>query len=216
MTKNKPTPEEDMAAELLLKDADDALRQDQLKALWDEWGSTIIGVALMVIFGTMIGVGWQSWRYSVHTSQTTALIEAQNTVSGSYKGIANLVQAGQLASAQTPAIIYNQMVEAADAGLPREWDILAEWGTLRAAADLDEADKGEIANQIITLSKKRGNPYAPALLMEAALLKGENGDAQSAITLLETALNHELTAAIPTLKNQIEAYLNLYKQENPS
>lgn len=216
MAKDKQLPEDDIAAELLLKDADDALRQDKLQALWAEWGSTIIGVALMLVFGTMIGVGWKNWRYNVHTSQTKSLIEAQSDVSGSYKGIANLVQAGQLAATQSPTLIYNQMVEAADAGLPREWDILAEWGTLRTAADLDSANKDDIADKMVTLSKKRGNPYAPVLLMEAAIIKGENGDTDSAISLLDEAQSHELTSNIEQLNTQIEAYRHLYEAERKS
>lgn len=214
MAKKQKTPDEDMAAELLLKDADEALRQDQMKALWDEWGSTIIGVALMIIFGTMVGVGWKNWRYNVHTSQTTALIQNNpEALSDSYKGISNLITAGQIASANTPAILYNMTNNAANAGLPREWDILAEWGALRAQADLPDTDKIDIAQTMETLSKKRKNPYAPAMMMEAAILYGNDGQNDKAITLLNDAQNHPLTSQNITLQNEIETLLTLYKSE---
>jgi len=210
MAEKNKTPEEDMAAELLLKDADDALRQDQLRALWDEWGSTIIGIALMVIFGTMIGTGWQSWRHSVHTSQTSALINNTADISGSYQGVDAMVKAGTTTSINTPSMMYNLMNTAASSGLPREWDILAEWGQLRAVADIEGNDKNKIANDMVKLSKKSGNPYTPALLMEAAILKGNT---KESMTLLINALEHEKTSAVPQLKSQIESVIHLYKAD---
>jgi len=213
MAEQNKTPEEDMAAEMLLKDADDALRQDQLKALWDEWGSTIIGVALMVIFGTMIGVGWQSWQYKLHTTQTSALIQSGAEVSGEYAGIQNMMNAGQIATTQNPSMIYDLMNTASDSGLPREWDILAEWGKLRAVADIEGNDKNQIADDMITLSKKRGNPYTPALLMEAAILKGENGDKATALTLLNDAKSNGITSQNQILSQQIDSLIHLYSIE---
>jgi len=210
MAEKNQTPEEDMAAEMLLKDADDALRQDQLKALWDEWGSTIIGVALMVIFGTMIGTGWQSWRHSVHTSQTSALINNAPDISGSYQGIDAMIKAGATAPVNTPSMMYNLMNTAAESGLPREWDILAEWGKLRAVADIEGNDKNQIADDMIKLSKKRGNPYTPALLMEAAILKGNS---EESLSLLNQALDDEKTSAVPQLKSQIETLIHLYETD---
>lgn len=207
--KNK-TPEDDIAAELLLKDADDALRQDQLKALWDEWGSTIIGVALMIIFGTMIGTGWQSWRHNIHTSQTSALINNAPDISGSYQGIDAMIKAGATAQVNTPSMMYDLMNTAAESGLPREWDILAEWGKLRALTDIEGNDKNQIADDMIKLSKKRGNPYAAALLMEAAILKGNNGES---LSLLNQALEDEKISAVPQLKSQIETLIHLYETD---
>lgn len=210
MADKDKTPEDDMAAELLLKEVDDAMRQDQLKALWDEWGSTIIGVALMVIFGTMIGVGWQSWQYKTHTAQTSALIQNNDGVSGSYKGIDALAKAGATAQLSTPSMMYDLMNTAAESGLPREWDILAEWGKLRAVADIDGNDKNQIADDMVKLSKKRGNPYTPALLMEAAILKGNSDES---ISLLNQALKDERTSIIPQLKSQIETLIHLYETD---
>jgi hypothetical protein len=212
------TPKDDIEAELLLRDAEAELQKDKLNALWDEWGSTIIGVALMLIFGTMLGVGWRGWRDAVHSEQTAILVNASTVeaeLSPFYKGIQNLTTGEKLS--QTPAILHQLMIQAADAGLPKEWDILAEWAKLRTEADLEAtADKNAIANKMIELSSKRKNPYAPAILMEAALIKGENGDVDAALPLLKQALEMEATKTVPALEKSIKDYILLYELEQKS
>ena len=217
MVKNKQTPEDDMAAEMLLKDADEALRQDRLQEIWGEWGSTIIGVALMIIFGTMLGVGWTNWRHSVHTHQTAALMNAKpQDISGSYKGIANLMNAGEIAKTQNPAILYELMNEAADSGLPRQWDILAQWGKYRAATDLPNTDLSDIAEKMEKLSKKRKNPYAPAIMMESAILYATADNKDKALSLLNRAKTHPSTSQNDVLKTQIEQLINFYRMDTAS
>jgi len=223
MAKNKDktpaAPEEDMAAELLLKESEDALNQENMQRLWNEWGSTIIGCALMVIFGTMIGVGWQNWRASVQSTQTSALIQSQQTandddLSGSYKGISNLMQAGRIEKSDvTIPIIYKLMEEAADSGLPTEWDILAEWAQYRVAADANPDNQIKAAEDLEKLSGKNGNPYAPAIMMESAILYGENGQNDKAISLLNQAQSNELTKYSPDLQTQLSSFLSLYQMD---
>ena len=70
MAKNNTPTEDDLQAEMLLKEADEALHQEKMEALWKEWGQTIVGIALMIVFGTMLGVGWKNWRHNVHSTQT--------------------------------------------------------------------------------------------------------------------------------------------------
>lgn len=214
MTKKTQTPQEDMAAELLLKDADEALRQDRLHALWQEWGSTIIGVALMIVLGTMIGTGWRSWRDSVHSEQTAAILnDTMQDTSGSFRGVANFLEVGKIAGDNTPAIIHDLMQEAADSGLPREWDILAEWGEYRAQADLEDSDKIAVAADMETLAHKKDNPYRPAILMESAVLYGENGQTDKAVSLLEEAQQDPLSATAPAMSQIIDQLITLYKTE---
>lgn len=221
--KQTSTHEEDMAAELLLKEADEALRQDQMQAFWNEWGSTIVGIAIMIVLGTILGVSWQKWRISNYTEETSKLImlqtrpEADIIPEGSYGGIANLLEAATLATSddRDANIISALMQKAADSGLPREWDIMAEWGALRSQVDtVDTADvKIEIADKMVSLANKRKNPFTPAILMEAAIIKGQNGEAKEAVALLEKASANPVTAQIPALGNRIDSYLQLYKTE---
>ena len=213
--------EQDLAAALLLKEADEELRQEKLKHIWDEWGSTVIGIALMVVFGTMLGVGWNNWRYKVESEQTSILLSPgmnqNNELSGQYAGIAALMQAGQLSQggADFASMMNKELAAAADSGLPREWDVLAEWGAYRTKADSTGADNKDelltVADGMVDLANKRNHPYAPMILMEAAVIFGENGDRERAQNLLEQAFNHEITQNNPTLKSQIQNLTSLYK-----
>ena len=228
MAKNKekqtPKSDEDIAADLLLKEADESLRQDRLNALWNEWGSTIIGVALMIILGTIIGVSWQKWRMSSQATQTANLMQYSLTnnpeieLKGSYRGIANMMAAGALATNDEAdaAKISELLNEASNTGLPHEWKMLAKWGALRTSVDTktDVASKIKIADELVNLANKKNNPYAPAILMEAAVVKGENGHVDEAITLLQEASKHPIAANVPELETRISNYLQLYIAES--
>lgn len=228
MADKKETPQDDLQTQILLKEADEALRQERMEHIWKEWGQTIIGIALMVVFGTMLGVGWKSWRASVHAAQTAALIEARENgiidlaaakddLSGDYAGMAALMAAGDIAVASpmqnqaAAALIHDHMMRAEQAGLPRRYDILAEWGALRTRADaLPDADRQSVAAAMEDLAGRRGNPYAPVIMIEAASLYGENGNPAQALTVLEKAAGHALTRDNPDLITMIDNLTHLY------
>lgn len=228
MADKKDKPEEDLQTEILLKEADEALRQEQLERLWKEWGQTIIGVALMVIFGTMLGVGWKSWRASVYAAQTATLVQAEekgliglesakDDLSGDYAGMAALISAGEIAVATQSSsmtvsqMVYEKMKLAEDAGLPRRYDILAEWGALRTETDANpEADHQAIAQKMEKLAGKRDNPYQPLILMEAAVLYGENGDNDKAVEILTQTSELESVQENNQLGTMIDNLKHLY------
>ncbi|PCI00591.1 MAG: hypothetical protein COB76_03220 [Alphaproteobacteria bacterium] len=228
---DKPSsPQEDTEAELLLKEASDALQQERLDNLWKEWGSTIIGVALMLVFGTMMGVGWKNWRADVNTDQTTTLIESQdkgtvgldiakeNGISGSHKGLMNIITAADLitnADTNTQKIISNMMSDAEDAGLPDQYEAIASWTKLRVQSDIEEAleEKIKIADEMIELAGEKNNPYAPAILVEAATLYGENGNKEKALEILKAAQFHEITDKNTALSGLIKKLIHLYTLE---
>ena len=214
---DKPAPDSDtLAAEALLREADEQLRQDRLKALWDEWGATIIGTAFMIVLGTIAGVLWKGWQSSHRGDQTDLLaaalerptIEAPQDLSDYYAGILALVKAGELdnPTAETLAPLYDT---AADAGLPKEWDLLAEWGRLRTSEST--------AADYVALAEKRNNPFAPIILAEAAILKGQSGKNAEAMALLDQAAGYQQTQSSPTLQSYIADIRMLYqdKEEGP-
>lgn len=227
--KDNPTPEDEIAAELMLKDADEALQKEKLERLWEEWGSTVIGVALMIIFGTMIGVGWKNWRQSVHENQTAQLIQLQDKgaamvmleqddLSGSYEAIAKMMAASEIAKTEgatphaTSAMVYNLMIDASNAGLPRYYDIMAEWTKLRAQYDADkDAVKADIAENMIDLANRRKNPFEALILMEAGLIYGEDGQTHKAMESFEKAL--EAKTMTPEVEAQIREYMTIYSIE---
>ena len=213
-----------MAAQLLLKEVEESMSQENLKAFWDEWGSTIIGVALMVILGTIVGVGWQSWRNTVYEGQTTELIRTQTDLSmptdnlkGEYRGIAAMMSAASLAESEgTSPVIAGLMQEAANSGMPHQWEILAEWNNLRALTATEGTDKLQIARDMADLGNSRNNPYQSLILMEAGILAGENGDSNAANQYLNQAMETQAAKDMPNLQSQIQNYLSLYETDATS
>ena len=233
MADRKNTPENDLQTQLLLKEADEALRQEQLQNLWKEWGPTIIGVALMVIFGTMLGVGWKSWRASVHAQQTAVLVAAQDQgimglaqgegeLSGKYAGMAAMIYAGDIAQSAEAgnnpiiaSLIHQKMTEADKAGLPKRYDILAEWGALRSEVDANpDADKQAIAAKMEKLAGKRGNLYAPMIMAEAAMIYGIAEQNDKALTILGKASAVAAKQDNPQVNELINNLKTLYSPDN--
>lgn len=223
----QPTIQDDLEAALLLKDADEALRQERMESLWREWGSTVIGVALMIVFGTMLGVGWQSWRTGVHQTQTAHLVNAQqageniNTseLSGHYAGIAALMAANDVANADntqdTAKMIHNYMVDADESGLPRQYDMLAKWGVLRTKADIEgKADvKIQAADDMMDLADKRGNPYAALNMVEAAVLYGNHGNPGKAVNILNDVMGMDVANNNESLMGLAGSLKRLYETD---
>ncbi len=226
--KNKSAPEEDMAAEMLLKEADDTLRQEELQKLWEEWGATIIGVALMVVFGTMIGVGWKSWRTSVYESQTQALMTMQqkgpaslatqgDELSGSYDAIAKMIAAGQLANTEgvsssiTSSTIHNLMVDASDGGLPQYYDVMAEWTKLRTRFDATKKnDRHKIVEEMLDMANSRNNPFSVLITVEGAMMYASMELYDKALNVLNDLETDQLNT-VPSLKSEVDSYRQIYQ-----
>jgi predicted negative regulator of RcsB-dependent stress response len=226
--KNDKTPEDDMAAELLLKEADDSLRQEELQKLWKEWGATIIGVALMVVFGTMIGVGWKSWRTSVYEGQTQALMTMQQKgpaalatqggeLSGSYDAIAKMIAAGQLANTDgapsqvTSSTIHNLMVDANDGGLPKYYDVMAQWTKLRTRFDATkDDDKQSIIEDMLDAADSRNNPFSVVMNVEGAMMYASMNAYDKALDVLN-GLDDAQLETVPSLKSEVESYRQIYQ-----
>lgn len=233
MAKNQSNAAEDLQTEILLKEADEALRQEKLEALWKEWGQTIIGMALMIIFGTMLGVGWKTWRHGVYEARTQALVVAEDhsmewivspdhgDLGGVHEGVAHLLAAGRIIEGanenalpmEMRSIIADSTATATKAGLPREWDLMAEWANLRMQADT-VTDEGErkiaIADEMMHIATRRKNPYAPMMMVEAAAIYGENGQTQKALDVLAQAKGHELAIQTPAVMEEIQKLMHLY------
>lgn len=226
-----PTPENDLATALLLKEADEALRQEKLEALWKEWGSTVISVALMIIFGTMIGVGWKNWRQSVHQDQTTQLIAVQglgsqdiqtntsdDALSGQYVGISALLDAGLVKfigenDENAMKQMHNYMSQALAADIASPYDYMAAWGVLRTRSTIEQTPetKIEIAEEMIDLADHNDNPYQSLILIEAATLYGEHGNTARALEILKDVQTN--TQNIPAITAVVQDLTRLYETE---
>jgi hypothetical protein len=223
-----PSPEDDLATSMLLKEADEALRQEKMEALWKEWGSTLIGVALMIIFGTMLGVGWQNWRHSVYQKQTSELVAVQglgsdtsntnitdDALTGQYAGLSSLLDAGTVAvignDENAMKRIYNKMSDAVGADMPSPYNYMAAWGVLRTRGTIEKEQSVQlgVADEMIALADHDDNPYQILILIEAAALYGENGNPNRAIQVLERAKAQNPSDA--DVLNIIQQLTRLYK-----
>jgi len=101
-----------------IREVDEELRRDQLKTLWDRFGSYVIGAAVLIVVVTAGYRGWQAWQESVsseagdrymsavglaedgqHDDATTALLALTADTSGGYPVLARLRAASETAAA---------------------------------------------------------------------------------------------------------------------
>ena len=57
----------------ILLEVDDELKAQQIKALWQKYGQTVIGLAVAILIGTTVGVFWHGHQTARLQDQTTQL-----------------------------------------------------------------------------------------------------------------------------------------------
>ena len=60
----------------IFEEAQDALREEKINAVWKEYGPTIIGVCAAIILGTAFVTGFQAWNKNHLESKTAQIIQA--------------------------------------------------------------------------------------------------------------------------------------------
>lgn len=60
----------------IFEEAQDALREEKIHAVWKEYGPTIIGVCAAIILGTAFVTGFQAWNKNHLESKTAQIIQA--------------------------------------------------------------------------------------------------------------------------------------------
>ena len=63
----------------LMLDVEESLRQERLKKIWDEYGSSLITGMILAVLITAFIVGWRSWNQKVDRAQTVVVVEAPST-----------------------------------------------------------------------------------------------------------------------------------------
>lgn len=172
----------DLRTEHLLRDAAEELRRENLHKLWKEWGSTIIGMCIMLVVGTAIGVMWREWQSSKSERSTAALyqIESQGApvpmmageMRDNHLAMAWLAHAARI-SPDNKTELQQAYQFAADAG-DSDWAWLGAWNALRVEMDNEQADAQDLINKFEQLAKdgaKHG--YASLAWIDAAILAGE-------------------------------------------
>lgn len=60
----------------IFEQVDEALREDRMRTLWRRWGWMVIALAVLIVAGTAVVVGWRSYERSVAEEQTAELTSA--------------------------------------------------------------------------------------------------------------------------------------------
>jgi hypothetical protein len=188
---------DDAASDLLIKEVDEELRQDQLNALWKRHGNLIVGAAVALVLGV---AGWQSWTAwqtkqqqaaSAQYSQAQRLLEQNkaaeaNAVLGKvaaegtagYRMLATMEQAGQrLKAGDAAAAVALYDALAADSGVDELYRDLAR---LKAAyLKLDGGDAAAIAKSVEALVAE-SSPWRHSAREIQALAALKQGDTAKA------------------------------------
>lgn len=193
MAKPLPTKNHDDAlarTENLLRDAEEALQQERLSEFWKQWGSTLIGMALMLVIGTGAGVGWREWQRAQNEQATAALHkrvtapeivigpEMETELGGNHAAIAYLMKAGALIN-QNEATPPKQELSklyaaAARSGDNGQWGWLANWNALRIRMDDPDTDPDKLINDYESLAlQRKGKALSALALTDAAIIAGE-------------------------------------------
>lgn len=53
-----------MSDDSFFREVNEEIRQDQARALWDRFGTAVLGLAALVVIGTGAWVGWEYWQSS--------------------------------------------------------------------------------------------------------------------------------------------------------
>jgi hypothetical protein len=147
-----------------LREVDEAVRQDQYKRLWDQYGIHALGIALIVVIGVAGYKGWYYWQERQAQeagAQFTLALDEGTDAAKSRELLASLAEQGpagyrvlarfQLAAAEAKAGETDKAVAdfdalAADANVD---SILQGLATLQAAAlRLDKADYAEMERRL--------------------------------------------------------------------
>jgi len=183
-----PADPTDLRTQNLLRDAEEALQRERLLNLWQQWGNTIIGMAIMLVVGTGAGVAWREWQQSKNEKSTAALsaIMASTTPTAEPMGdlrpdhaaIAWLAMAANTAGAGKPDAerikvmngLYGKAAESGDS----VWAWLAKWNLLRLRMDEQSIDAEALLKDYEKLAGEMDKSSLTALAwIDAALIAGE-------------------------------------------
>jgi hypothetical protein len=83
------------------QEVDDAVRQDELKAWWQRWGTWVVGGAVLVVVGVSAVLGWQKYE-AAQRGEASAVYSAALAKIGSDNAGARAELAKQAESAPEP------------------------------------------------------------------------------------------------------------------
>jgi hypothetical protein len=201
-----------MADDSFIREVDEELRQDQMKAVWQRYGKLLIGLAVLIVLAT---AGWNAYRYWIGTkanksgdqfiealdlakagSQDDAakkLSELEKDGFGAYPALARLRQASLDAQAgKTDQAVTAFDAAANDGALPQS---LRDLATLRAAYLLvDSGSYDDVAKRVEALTGE-DNPMRFSAEEALGLAAWKAGKFADALKLFESIAEDAQTPA---------------------
>ena len=160
------TQNDDAATDLLIKEVDEDLRQENLEKLWKRYGNLVVGASVALVLAVAANQGWHAWTAREKLKSSTQFSEASRLVEQGKKDDAAAIL-GKLAADGTSG--YRILAELKLA------DLKQQTGDYSAAAALYE----KIA------SGSGDETYRASAKLKAAYLKLDGADAASVEAMVQ-------------------------------
>lgn len=211
----------------MLLEVEDALRAQQIKALWDKFGQWLIGAVIIIVLGTAVGVIWHGHTTSALSQQTAQLLAfLESDVDGKaaesdlaalsaktdmpLKVIAELYRAQKLEKAKDlkgAQSVYADIAK--QGGTPDIMKDLAQLHVVRIGVAMDQKAE-DLLPQLDKLTADDAPFRASAMELKGLLLQkqGKNDEANAVFSALSK--NDD---APPSLRNRAKALIS-YEDKN--
>jgi hypothetical protein len=188
---------EDAQADLLIKEVDEDLRQEQLEKLWKRHGSAIVALAVAVVLAVAGWQGWRSWETKQRVASSQRFTEAVKLIeqgkrddagaqlqalaadgTKGYRLLARLKQAElrqQAGDAAGAATIYAAV--AADSGVDRVYRDMAEIKAAYLRLDGNDPAAVEKAVEPLAVETNAWRHSAREIMALAAVKRGDTAKA---------------------------------------
>lgn len=188
---------DDAATDLLIREVDDDLRQENLEKAWKKYGGLFIGGAVAIVLAVAGAQAWQTWRHgqnlqaSLRFTEASQMLDRGDKAKGAealqalvasgpsgYKLLSELKLAQiKLADgdAAAAAALYDRI--AADGGVD---DVYRDMASLKSAyLKLETGDIGSVEKSVAPLAVESGawRHSAREILALLALKAGDNAKA---------------------------------------
>lgn len=226
---NKPeTPDTpDPLEDLLLQQAEEDLRQEKLKAVWNEYGNWVIGAVVLVVLGTAVSSLYGAWisnRNATRTDTVLAAVDSSNviipeTISSAHDVVLAMIEADSSLE-DAPDISLNTYEMVANSGrAPEHQKYIAQWNQIRLEAQsASNEDLPTYVAALRTLTDNESNPYRAQIALDAAVLAGERlqnyGMALELLQIAESSFQQFDPAM--RLVNDLRTLYTLLKTESDS